>query len=69
MYFKNAEAALIVYDVTHELSFEKAQKWVRDLNEMEASDNAKVLKFLVGNKSDLTDEKVISLAQGTSYAS
>ena len=26
------------------------------------------MKFLVGNKSDLMDEKVISLQQGTSYA-
>ena len=33
MYFKGAEAALIVYDVTNQLSFEKAQKWVRDLND------------------------------------
>ena len=33
MYFKGAEAALIVYDVTNNLSFEKAQKWVRDLDE------------------------------------
>ena len=33
MYFKGAEAALIVYDVTNNLSFEKAQKWVRDLDD------------------------------------
>ena len=33
MYFNGAEAALIVYDVTNTLSFEKAQKWVRDLDD------------------------------------
>ena len=35
LYFKNAEAAIIVYDVTNEVSFEKAQKWVKDLNDEE----------------------------------
>ena len=33
MYFKGAEAAIIVYDVTNELSYEKAQKWVNDLQD------------------------------------
>ena len=27
MYFQGASAALVVYDVTHEMSFEKARKW------------------------------------------
>ena len=31
LYFNNTEAALIVYDVTSELSFEKVKKWVQDL--------------------------------------
>ena len=53
IYFKQAEAAIIVYDTTNELSFEKAQKWVKDLNEQEESDRKPILKFLVGNKIDL----------------
>ena len=35
MYFKGAEAAIIVYDVTNDLSFERAQKWVTEINEEE----------------------------------
>ena len=38
MYFKGAEAALIVYDVTNTMSFQKAQKWVKDLDDTEASE-------------------------------
>ena len=68
MYFKNTEAAIIVYDVTHDLSFEKAQKWVKDINETEATDHCHVLKFLVGNKSDLDDEKVVGFNKGAEYA-
>ena len=59
IYFKQAEAAIIVYDTTNELSFEKAQKWVKDLHEQEATDRKDILKFLVGNKVDLSDEKEV----------
>ena len=55
MYFNGAGAALIVYDVTNTLSFEKAQKWVKDLDDSEAADQPAIIKFLVGNKSDMLD--------------
>ena len=61
MYFKQAEAAIIVYDVTNEISFEKAQKWVKDLNEEEESASSPILKFLVGNKQDLVEDKEITI--------
>ena len=35
MYFNGASAALIVYDVSDELSFEKAGKWVKELDSMD----------------------------------
>ncbi len=37
MYFNGASAALIVYDVTDNLSFEKARKWVNDLSEQDSN--------------------------------
>jgi small GTP-binding protein len=33
MYFQDAEAALIVYDVTFRPSFENAKTWVQDLKD------------------------------------
>ena len=33
MYYRDSDAALIVYDVTFPESFEKTKKWVRNLNE------------------------------------
>ena len=68
MYFKGAEGAIIVYDVTCELSFEKAQKWVRDLAEQELSEQAPILKFLVGNKCDMVEQKEVSISKGSEYA-
>ena len=60
MYFKDAMAALIVYDVTDERSFEKARKWVKELNEMTgaitSNGQQKIVKYLVGNKCDQTED-------------
>ncbi len=33
MYFKDSDAALVVYDITSAESFEKTKKWVKDLDE------------------------------------
>jgi len=52
MYFKDAEAALIVYDITDSQSFEKAKRWVDELNEINNNDGTEVFKFIVGNKCD-----------------
>ena len=60
MYFKDAEAALIVYDVTDPLSFEKTKKWAKDLEDFQATSTTKLVKFLVGNKADMSDQIKVS---------
>ena len=67
-YFKGAEAALVVYDMTDEKSFAKAQKWVKDLEQVKESDQVNVLTFLVGNKCDMSAENQVSTMQGQEYA-
>jgi GTPase SAR1 family protein len=47
----------IVYDVTDQDSFNNVKQWLNEIDRY-ASDN--VNKLLVGNKSDLTDKKVVS---------
>ena len=47
MYYRNAQAALIVYDITSKDSFLKAQNWVRELQRQA---NANIVIALVGNK-------------------
>ena len=58
MYFNGADVAIIVYDVTDDLSFEQAGKWVDDLKDTDPL--GRRLTFLVGNKVDLEDQKVIN---------
>lgn len=53
MYYRNAQAALVVYDLTKPSSLTKAKHWVAEL-QRQASPGI-VIGF-VGNKADLCDE-------------
>jgi len=50
MYYRNAQAALVVYDITKSSSLTKAQHWVAELHR-QASPG--IVIALVGNKADL----------------
>lgn len=54
MYYRNAQAALVVYDVTKPASFIRARHWV---NELKAQGSPNIVIALVGNKHDLTGEE------------
>ena len=51
MYYRGANAALVVYDITSAESFERAKRWIEDLK-TEKPDN--FMKVLIGNKVDLS---------------
>ncbi|ODH49384.1 hypothetical protein GX48_04469 [Paracoccidioides brasiliensis] len=53
MYYRNAQAALVVYDLTKPSSLTKAKHWVAEL-QRQASPG--IVISLVGNKLDLTNE-------------
>ncbi|EDR25350.1 hypothetical protein, conserved [Entamoeba dispar SAW760] len=59
-YYRNADAAFIVFDINNESSFKKVQFWYNEISQEEAYQ----LVILVGNKCDLemkvTDEVVKS---------
>ncbi|AOA64820.1 Vacuolar protein sorting-associated protein 21 [Komagataella phaffii CBS 7435] len=54
MYYRNAQAALVVYDVTKPKSFIKARHWVNELHE-QASKN--IIIALCGNKYDIVESE------------
>ena len=53
MYFQDADAAIIMYDVTFRESFESARQWAKDLRE--ATNVSDLLIAVAGNKCDLAD--------------
>lgn len=59
MYYRNAQSALVVYDLTKPTSLVKARHWVAEL-QRQASPG--IVIALVGNKVDLTNE---DSAEGT----
>ncbi len=65
-YYKGANGILVVYDITNKESFENLSSW---LIEIEKNGNKNVYKFLIGNKNDLEDQRVITKEQGDEFAS
>lgn len=60
MYYRNAQAALVVYDLTKPTSLTKAKHWVAEL-QRQASPG--IVIALVGNKLDLCSESSSSEAE------
>ena len=67
MYYRGAQAAIVVFDITHRESFEGAKRWVRDLQR--ASEPGLVIA-LFGNKLDLAERlRKVDTAEAQAYAS
>jgi len=52
MYYRNAQAAVVVYDVTKATSLDKAKSWVKELQRQA---NPNIVIALAGNKVDLVN--------------
>jgi len=65
MYYRGAEAAIVVYDITSFESFEGAKTWVRELK---LYGQPNVVVALAANKCDLETYRVVSTHEGQAYA-
>ena len=65
MYYRHANAALVVYDITKEKSFADAKLWLHELKENSTND---VILCVIGNKLDLESERKIATRQGQEFA-
>jgi len=63
-YYKNAACAIIVYDITNKSSFESIDKWIKECDMYSYNDN--LIMILVGNKTDLSDEREVTEEEGKS---
>ena len=64
-YYRGAQGVILAYDSTSQESFENVTNWIRQVD-THAAPNVK--KILLGNKCDLTDQKVISSDKGAEIA-
>ena len=63
-FYRNSSLALILYAINNKDSFQHAETW---LNDLKNQTNPNVRVFLVGNKSDLENERVISKEDGEKF--
>jgi len=65
MYYRNANAAVVVFDVTNPQSYERAQKWVSELLEKA---NSGIVIAICGNKVDLDENRKVNAEEVKKYA-
>ena len=64
-YFRGGNGLLLIYDITNKDSFKNLESWLIEI-EKNASEN--ILKILIGNKSDLEEDREISKEEGQAFA-
>jgi small GTP-binding protein len=65
MYYRNAQVIVLVFDLTSSQTFASLDDWMADL---EGKANDDVQMFVVGNKADLTADRLIEANAGRGFA-
>lgn len=65
MYYRNAQAAIVTYDITKPASLDKAKSWVKELQRQA---NPNIIIALVGNKLDLVASRAVPTEEAQAYA-
>ena len=63
-FYRNSSLALILYAINNRDSFKHAENW---LNDLKNQSNPNVRVFLVGNKSDLENERVVTKEEAEQF--
>ncbi|ORY98214.1 putative ras small monomeric GTPase Rab6 [Syncephalastrum racemosum] len=64
-YIRDSSAAVVVYDISNRNSFLNTDKWVEDVR---AERGSEAVVILVGNKTDLSDKRQVTLEEGEAKA-
>jgi Ras-related protein Rab-5C len=65
MYYRNANCAVVVYDITQAASLEKAKTWIRELQRQA---DPSIVIALCGNKLDLSARRQVTEEEASKYA-
>jgi len=57
MYYRGAQAAIVVFDITYRNSFDKAKDWVKELQQQ---GDPNVVVAFVGNKVDMENQRKVT---------
>lgn len=65
LYYRGAVAAILVFDITNELSFDKMKEWVREL---QANVEEPLVLAIACNKADLREQRAVPYELAAQYA-
>jgi small GTP-binding protein len=65
-YYNGADGIILIFDITNKKSFEKISFWIQDLSNKIDLDNTCLI--LIGNKTDLKDQRKVSVEEAQKYA-
>jgi GTPase SAR1 family protein len=65
MYYRGAQAAIVVYDITNADTFSRAKVWVKELQRQAAPN---IVIALAGNKADLAAKRQVEIVDAQTYA-
>ncbi|NWI87599.1 RAB17 protein, partial [Pitta sordida] len=66
LYYRDAHAALLVYDIANRATFNRAKLWLEELEKKFLPDE--IVIALVGNKTDLAAEREVTTEEGEEFA-
>ncbi|NWU07067.1 RAB17 protein, partial [Cephalopterus ornatus] len=66
LYYRNAQAALLVYDIANKKTLERAKLWLKELEKKFLPDE--IIIALVGNKTDLAAEREVATEEAAEFA-
>ena len=67
LYYRDAQVAILTYDITSESSFTGIEFWIEELKYKVENEN--MLLFLAGNKCDVSDEeRKVPKSKGKKFA-
>lgn len=64
-FYRGAQAAIVVYDLTNKNSFIRAKAWVKELHRHA---NPDIVTAMAGNKIDLSAKRAVEFAEANDYA-
>ena len=75
-YYKSTDVAIFVYSIDNEESFNRIPGWIKELEDKNIHNDKKkdneeellMVKILVGNKSDLEEERKITFEEGREFS-
>ncbi|KAA0197285.1 Small GTP-binding protein domain [Fasciolopsis buskii] len=64
-YIRDSSVSIVVYDIASRDSFEQTSEWIKRIRETKSNEG---IIFLVGNKTDLSEKRVVSFEEGAAKA-